>query len=104
MQVTTMRSKSSLKPLIPCSDDSVNKLEGLGEKTRRNLLDVRACAASLELAAAVPQECRNTVTTGWSPPLPPPPRPPPLRAHRISAGPTLNESVVSMHELLVIHA
>ena len=59
-----MRSKGSLKPAIPCLDDPVNKLEGLGEKTRRNLLDVRACAASLDFAGAVPDECCNTVTTG----------------------------------------
>ena len=67
-----MRSKGSLKPLIPCLDDPVNKLEGLGEKTRRNLLDVRMCAASQEIADAVPDECRNTVTTGCPPPFPPP--------------------------------
>lgn len=70
MQVTTMRSKGSLKPLIPCMNDPVNKLEGLGEKTRRNLQDVRACAASLEMADAVPEDCRNTVTTGWTSPYP----------------------------------
>ena len=59
-----MRSKGSLKPPIPCLDDPVNKLEGLGEKTRRNLLDVHACATSLDLAASVPEDCRNTVNTG----------------------------------------
>lgn len=63
-QVTTMRSKGCLKPLIPCLDDPVTKLEGLGEKTRRNLLDVRACAASLDFAGSVPPECRNSVATG----------------------------------------
>lgn len=64
LQVTTMRSKGSLKPIIPCMDDPVNKLEGLGEKTRKNLMDVRACAASLELTGLVPEECPNSVTTG----------------------------------------
>ena len=59
-----MRSKGSLKPVIPCLDDPVNKLEGLGEKTRRNLLEVRTCAASLDLAAYVPEECPDIVTTG----------------------------------------
>ena len=59
-----MRSKGSLKPVIPCLDDPVNKLEGLGEKTRRNLLEVRACAASLDLGSYVPQECPDRVTTG----------------------------------------
>ena len=73
MQVTTMRSKGSLKPLIPCLDDPVIKLEGLGEKTRRNLQDVRVCAASLEMAVAVPEVCCNTVTTGLTFPSPPPP-------------------------------
>ena len=63
-QVTTMRSKGSLKPIIPCMDDPVNKLEGLGEKTRKNLMDVRACAASLELTGLVPEDCPNSVTTG----------------------------------------
>lgn len=71
-----MRSKGSLKPLIPCLDDPVNKLEGLGEKTRRNLQDVRVCAASLEMADAVPEECRNTVTTGLSSSFPSPLHPP----------------------------
>ncbi|KAL0038727.1 hypothetical protein WJX79_005034 [Trebouxia sp. C0005] len=61
--VTTMRSKGSLKPSLPCLDDPVTKLEGLGEKTRRNLLDVRACAATLDLAASIPQDCPNSVTT-----------------------------------------
>ncbi len=59
-----MRSKGSLKPSLPCLDDPVTKLEGLGEKTRRNLLDVRACAATLDLAATIPQDCPNCVTTG----------------------------------------
>ncbi len=59
-----MRSKGSLKPSLPCLDDPVTKLEGLGEKTRRNLLDVRACAATLDLAASVPQDCPDSVTTG----------------------------------------
>jgi hypothetical protein len=59
-----MRSKGSLKPSLPCLDDPVTKLEGLGEKTRRNLLDVRACAATLDLAASIPQDCPNSVTTG----------------------------------------
>ena len=67
-QVTTMRSKGSLKPVIPCLDDPVNKLEGLGEKTRRNLLEVRACAAGLDLGSYVPQECPDRVTTGLLPP------------------------------------
>lgn len=59
-----MRSKGSLKPNIPCLDDPVNKLEGLGEKTRKNLLDIRACAAMLQCETAVPDKCPNTVTTG----------------------------------------
>ena len=59
-----MRSKDSRKPLIPCLDDPVTKLEGLGERTRRNLLEVRACAASLDLSAYVPEECPDTVKTG----------------------------------------
>ena len=59
-----MRSKGSLKPSLPCLDDPVTKLEGLGEKTRRNLQDVRACAATLDLAGSIPQECLNSVTTG----------------------------------------
>ena len=42
----------------------MTKLEGLGEKTRRNLLDVRACAATLDFAGAIPEECPNSVTTG----------------------------------------
>jgi len=52
-----MRSKGNLKPSLPCLDDPVTKLEGLGEKTRRNLLDVRACAATLDFAGAIPEEC-----------------------------------------------
>ncbi|KAL3143120.1 PSII 6.1 kDa protein [Trebouxia sp. C0009 RCD-2024] len=64
VQVTTMRSKGGLKPLIPCLDDPVTKLEGVGDKTRRNLLDVRACAAALPFPAALPEDCPNTVTTG----------------------------------------
>jgi hypothetical protein len=59
-----MRSKGNLKPSLPCLDDPVTKLEGLGEKTRRNLLDVRACAATLDFAGAIPEECPNSVTTG----------------------------------------
>ena len=59
-----MRSKGSLKPSLPCLDDPVTKLEGLGEKTRRNVLDVRACAATLDLAGSLPQDCPNSVTSG----------------------------------------
>ncbi len=59
-----MRSKGSLKPSLPCLDDPVTKLEGLGEKTRRNLLDVRACVATLDLAGSIPQDCPNAVTSG----------------------------------------
>ncbi|KAL0030750.1 hypothetical protein WJX77_004631 [Trebouxia sp. C0004] len=61
--VTTMRSKGTLKPSLPCLDEPVTQLEGLGEKTRRNLLNVRACAATLDLAASIPQDCPNSVTT-----------------------------------------
>ena len=61
--VILMWSKGSLKPVISCLEP-VNKLEGLGEKTRRNLLEVRACAASLDLGSYVPQECPDRVTTG----------------------------------------
>jgi hypothetical protein len=59
-----MRSKGSLKPSLPCLDEPVTKLKGLGEKTRRNLLDVHACAATLDFAGTVPEECFNCVTTG----------------------------------------
>ena len=64
VQVTTMRSKGGLKPHIPCLDDPVTKLEGVGEKTRRNLMDVRACAAGLPFPATLPDDCPDTVTTG----------------------------------------
>ena len=59
-----MRSKGGLKPPIPCLDDPVTKLEGVGEKTRRNLMDVRACAAGLPFPATLPDDCPDTVTTG----------------------------------------
>ncbi|DBB00042.1 TPA: hypothetical protein ACH3X1_013901 [Trebouxia sp. C0004] len=61
--VTTMRSKGGVKPAIPCLTDSVDKLEGLGGKTRRNLLDVRACVHNIDARAAVPSAAPNEITT-----------------------------------------
>ncbi len=64
LQVTTMRSKNSMKPAIPCLNDSVDKLEGLGGKTRRNLLDVRGCVRSIDARASVPHNAPNEIITG----------------------------------------
>ncbi|DBA71137.1 TPA: PSII 6.1 kDa protein [Trebouxia sp. C0005] len=61
--VTTMRSKGSVKPAIPCLTDPVDKLEGLGGKTRRNLLDVRKCVRGIDARAAVPAAAPNVITT-----------------------------------------
>ncbi len=59
-----MRSKGGVKPAIPCLTDSVDKLEGLGGKTRRNLLDVRRCVRNIDARAAVPAAAPNEITTG----------------------------------------
>ena len=64
MQVTTMRSKGGVKPAIPCLTDPVDKLEGLGGKTRRNLLDVRTCVRNIDGRAMVPHDAPNEITTG----------------------------------------
>ncbi|KAL0051206.1 hypothetical protein WJX82_003759 [Trebouxia sp. C0006] len=61
--VTTMRSKGGVKPAIPCLTDPVDKLEGLGGKTRRNLLDVRRCVRNIDARAAVPAAAPNQITT-----------------------------------------
>ena len=59
-----MRSKGGVKPDIPCLTDPVDKLEGLGGKTKQNLKDVRKCVRSLNSRAVVPSEAPNTITTG----------------------------------------
>ena len=64
MQVCTTRSKANFKPEICCLEDSVKLLEGLGERTRSNLLDVHQCAVDYSAEGSVPEECINTVETG----------------------------------------
>ena len=59
-----MRSKGGVKPAIPCLTDPVDKLEGLGGKTRRNLLDVRRSVRNIDARAAVPAAAPNEITTG----------------------------------------
>jgi len=59
-----MRSKGGVKPAIPCLTDPVDKLEGLGGKTRLNLLDVRRCVRNIDARAAVPAAAPNVITTG----------------------------------------
>ena len=59
-----MRSKGGAKPAIPCLTDSVDKLEGLGGKTRLNLLDVRRSVRNIDARAAVPDAAPNQITTG----------------------------------------
>ena len=61
-----MRSKGGVKPEIPCLADPVDKLEGLGGKTKQNLKDVRRCVRSLNSRAVVPTDAPNTITTGES--------------------------------------
>ena len=63
-QVTTMRSKGGVKPAIPTLADPVEKLEGLGGKTRRNLLDVRRCVQNIDARASVPYHAPNEIITG----------------------------------------
>ena len=59
-----MRSKGGVKPAIPCLTDPVDKLEGLGGKTRRNLLDVRTCVRNIDGRVLVPHDAPNEITTG----------------------------------------
>ena len=68
-QVTTMRSKSSVKPEIPLGTDSVDKLEGLGARTKINLSNVRACVRHIDsqAVATVPKEAPNKIVTGLVP-------------------------------------
>lgn len=67
-----MRSKGGVKPAIPCLNDPVEKLEGLGGKTRRNLLDVRACVHNIDARAIVPLLAPNEIITGVVPSQHPP--------------------------------
>lgn len=62
-----MRSKGGVKPAIPWLTDSVEKLEGVGGKTRRNLLDVRRCARNIDACATVPPNAQNEIITGIAP-------------------------------------
>ena len=59
-----MRSKGSVKLPIPCLGDPVDKLEGLGSKTKRNLLSVRAGVRRIDARLQVPDECPDKVKTG----------------------------------------
>ena len=69
MQVTTMRSRSSMKPTIPLLNDPVEKLEGLGSRTKANLSDVRASVRHIDgrVASMVPPNAPNNITTGTAP-------------------------------------
>lgn len=69
-----MRSRGSVKPDIPWLTDPVDKLEGLGTKTKANLRDVRACVLHIDAraVASVPAHAPNNITTGMMP-LPHPP-------------------------------
>lgn len=61
-----MRSRHSVKPDIPLLTDSVDKLEGLGAKTKANLSDVRACVQHIDARAvpSVPGHAPNNITSG----------------------------------------
>ena len=63
-QVVTMRSKASVKYSIPCLTDPVSKLEGLGTKTRKNLLNIRAGVRKIDARVGVPEDCPNEVKSG----------------------------------------
>ena len=62
-----MRSRNSVKPNIPFGKDSVDKLEGLGARTKMNLSDVRACVGHIDARAVVtvPKNAPNKIATGW---------------------------------------
>lgn len=53
-----------MKLPIPCLGDPVDKLEGLGSKTKRNLLSVRAGVRRIDARLQVPDECPDKVKTG----------------------------------------
>ena len=59
-----MRSKASVKYSIPCLTDPVSKLEGLGTKTRKNLLNIRAGVRKIDARVGVPEDCPNEVKSG----------------------------------------
>ena len=63
-QVVTMRSKGSVKYSIPCLVDPVSKLEGLGVKTKKNLVNIRAGVRKIDARLEVPDGCPNEVKTG----------------------------------------
>lgn len=68
-QVTTMRSRNSVKPYIPRGRDPVDKLEGLGARTKMNLSNVRVCVGHIDgrAVATVPQNAPNKIVTGLAP-------------------------------------
>lgn len=68
-QVTTMRSRHSVKPETPLSKDPVEKLEGLGARTKLNLSNVRACVCHIDGRVTVPIGAPNKITTGKAPKL-----------------------------------
>lgn len=52
-----------MKAEIPCVDDSISKLEDIGEKTQKKLADIRAAAETCgALDFAFPEK---SVITGW---------------------------------------
>lgn len=64
-----MRSRHSVKPETPLSKDPVEKLEGLGARTKLNLSDVRACVRHIDGRVTVPIGAPNKITTGKAPKL-----------------------------------
>lgn len=66
-----MRSRNSVKPHIPLGKDPVDKLEGLGARTKMNLSNVRACVGHIDAraVATVPNDAPNKIVTGWAPHL-----------------------------------
>ena len=61
-----MRSRNSVKPHIPLGKDPVDKLEGLGARTKMNLSNVRACVGHIDAraVATVPKDAPNKIVTG----------------------------------------
>ena len=64
-----MRSRNSVKPGIPLGKDPVDKLEGLGARTKMNLSNVRVCVGHIDAraVATLPKDAPNKITTGLAP-------------------------------------
>ena len=63
--MATPRVAKAVKAEIPCVDDPVSKLEDIGEKTQKKLLDIQAAAESSGVHDLVFPD--RSITTGMGP-------------------------------------